>query len=217
MMVDRIVGKCDIRHMVKTASNLNAAPSGSILTRLTVLTDTVGSGIDFKKYTKSKRMSLWRKKNRKRLRAYDKKYWKTHIRKRNWDKMHPESWKERYVRWILIPEKIAQTTSKNVGRMKKKIISKIISYFTFKKCASIKEMEEKRNNQILKARVRKLKLWNDKIEGKVKSIKPPVLYIWTKRGWRKASKAETVKQYKLDASIICQMLEAVKSMGKKIG
>ena len=52
--------------------------------------------------------------------------------------------------------------------MKKKIISKLISYFTFKKCASIKEMEEKRNNQILKARVRKLKLWNDKIEGKDK-------------------------------------------------
>ena len=46
MMVDRIVGKCDIRHMVKTASNLNAAPSGSILTRLAVLTDTVGSGIE---------------------------------------------------------------------------------------------------------------------------------------------------------------------------
>ena len=52
--------------------------------------------------------------------------------------------------------------------MKKKIISKLISYFTFKKCASIKEMEEKRNNQILKARVQKLKLWNDKIEGKDK-------------------------------------------------
>jgi hypothetical protein len=38
--------------MVKIASNLNAAPSGLILTRLAVLTDTVGGGIDFKKCTK---------------------------------------------------------------------------------------------------------------------------------------------------------------------
>lgn len=49
IVVDRFIDFCDIWFVVKIVNNLNAAPSGLILTRLAVLTDTVGGGIEIGK------------------------------------------------------------------------------------------------------------------------------------------------------------------------